>query len=753
MGKLLRRTFLIGSAAVAGGVAVGFYMYKTPYPNPLTGDAATGESVFNPFVKIAADSSVTIIVPRAEMGQGVVTTLAALVAEELDVELADVKTEFAPAASVYYNRAMMEEGAPFPVFDNSFLAEMTRDIQGVVAKFLALQATGGSSSTVDAFDRMRSAGAAARAMLIAAAADKWQAAAASLKTENGKVVDPALGRSATYGELVAAAAGQKVPEILTLKDPANWRYLGKSQPRLDMRDKVTGKAAFGVDVRLPDMLFATVRMNPRQGAKMTGMDASAAEKVPGVVKVISLDTGYAVVADNTWTAFKAADLVTPEWDKASYPETTEAVFAEIDAALKAGGGFNMRDDGDAPDAIAAASGKSISARYTAPYLAHATMEPMNATAHWRGGKLTVWSGNQAPSSIVTQAASVFDLWASDITVHSTYLGGGFGRRFETDFSILSARVAKETDGKPVQVTWTREEDMRHDMYRPGAICEATAVVDGQGVPSVQFTTASQSPIASTFGRLAGMINPPGNDRTIVDGLWDQPYALANYRVTGIPVDMDIPVGFWRAVGHSHNPFFHESFMDEIAHASGQDPLEMRLELMQPYPAAVACVQAVKEMSGWGTPLAADDVKSRGRGVAFCLSFGTWVAQVVQVADTEDGIRIEKVWCAADFGTALDPNNLEAQMMSGIIFGLSAAMGQEITFAEGAVEQGNFDTYDAMRMNQTPDIQVRVLQASGKMGGAGEPGTPPSLPALANAIFAATGKRIRQLPLSKEITFA
>ncbi len=753
MGKLLRRTFLIGSAAVAGGVAVGFYMYKTPYPNPLMADAAKGESVFNPFVKIAADNSVTIIVPRAEMGQGVVTTLAALVAEELDVELADVKTEFAPAANVYYNRSMMEEGAPFPVFDNSFVAELTRDIQGVVAKFLALQATGGSSSTTDAFDRMRTSGAAARAMLIAAAADKWQAAAASLKTENGKVVDPALGRSVAYGELVAAAAEKEVPETITLKDPSDWRYLGKSQPRLDMEAKVTGKAGFGVDVRLPDMLFATVRMNPRQGAKMTGMDASAAEKVPGVVKVINLGTGYAVVAVDTWTAFKAADLITPEWAKASYPETTDAIFASIDAALKAGGGFNMRDDGEAPDAIAAASSKAISARYTAPYLAHATMEPMNATAQWTDGKLTVWSGNQAPSSIVTQAASVFDLSRDDVTVHTVYLGGGFGRRFETDFSMLAARVAKETDGKPVQVTWTREEDMRHDMYRPGAICEAAAVVDGQGVPSVVFRTASQSPIVSTFGRLAGAITPPGNDRTIVDGLWDQPYALANYRVTGIPVDMDIPVGFWRSVGHSHNPFFHESFMDEIAHASSQDPLEMRLKLMQPYPTAVACMQAVKDMSGWGTPLAVDGVKSRARGVAFCLSFGTWVAQVVQVADTDDGIRIEKVWCAADFGTALDPKNLEAQMMSGIIFGLSSAMGQEITFADGAVEQGNFDSYDAMRMNQAPEIQVRVLQASGKVGGAGEPGTPPSLPALANAIFAATGKRVRQLPLSKEVEFA
>lgn len=752
MGKLLRRTFLLGSAAIVGGVAVGFYVYHTPYSNPLVADPDKGEGIFNPFIKIAADSSVTVIVPRAEMGQGVVTTLAALVAEELDNELQDVKTEFAPAARVYYNRAMLEEGAPFQVFDNSFVAEMTRDIQGVVAKFLAMQVTGGSSSTTDAFNRMRTAGAAARAMLIGSAADKWQVAAASLKTENGKVVDAALDRSLSYGELVGDAISHKIPDTIVLKEAADWRYLGKSQPRLDMRAKVTGRAGFGIDVRLPEMLFATVRMNPRLGAKMQAVDVSEAEKAAGVVKVINLGGGYAVIANNTWAAFKAADLVKPEWAPAAYPDNTDAIFAKLDGELKAGGGFNMRDDGDAPGAIAAASGKAVSARYTAPYLAHATMEPMNATAQWSDGKLTVWCGNQAPTSIVIQAASEFGISTDDVSVHSTYLGGGFGRRFETDFSILAARVARETDGKPVQVTWSREEDMQHDMYRPGAICEASAVVDAQGVPSVEFRAASQSPIASVFGRLAGAITPPGNDRTLVDGLWDQPYALTNYRVTGIPVDMDIPVGFWRSVGHSHNPFFHECFMDEIAHSSNQDPLEMRLKLMQPYPAAVGAVQAVKEMSDWATPLSADGVKSRGRGVAFCLSFGTWVAQVIQVADTDDGIRIEKVWCAADFGIALDPENLEAQMMSGIIFGLSAAIGQEITFDDGAVEQGNFDSYDAMRMNQAPEIEVRVLQASGKMGGAGEPGTPPSLPALANAIYAATGKRIRQLPLSKEISF-
>jgi len=463
MGKLLRRTFLLGSAAIAGGVAVGFYIYHTPYSNPVVADQDKGEGVFNPFIKIAADSSVTIFVPRAEMGQGVITTLAALVAEELDIELQDVKTEFAPAASVYYNRAMLEEGAPFQVFDNSFVAEMTRNIQGVVAKFLAMQVTGGSSSTTDAFYRMRTAGAAARAMLIGAAADKWQVAAASLKTENGKVVDAALGRSLSYGELVGDAIKQEVPDKIALKEVTDWRYLGKSQPRLDMRAKVTGKARFGIDVRLPEMLFATVRMNPRQGARMTAVDVSEAEKTAGVVKVINLGTGYAVVANNTWVAFKAADLVKPEWAPAAYPASTDAIFDKLDAELKAGGGFNMRDDGDAPGAIAAASGNVISARYTAPYLAHATMEPMNATAQWSDGKLTVWCGNQAPTSIVIQAASEFGISTDDVSVHSTYLGGGFGRRFETDFSILAARVAKETDGKPVQVTWTREEDMQHDM--------------------------------------------------------------------------------------------------------------------------------------------------------------------------------------------------------------------------------------------------------------------------------------------------
>jgi isoquinoline 1-oxidoreductase beta subunit len=743
MGKILRRTFLLGSAAIAGGVAVGWYMYNKPHPNPL--EAKPGEGVFTPFIKIASDNTVTMVIPRAEMGQGMLTTLAAMVAEELDVELAAVKTEFAPAAKAYYNSAMLEEGAPFPAFDNSFVAETMRGMQGVIAKFLAMQATGGSSSAVDAFDKLREAGAAARAMLVSAAAAQWAVPAASLRTEDGKVLDPALAKSLTYGELAERAARQKLPSGVALKPREQWRYLGKTLPKLDMEAKVTGKATFGIDVRLPDMLFATVRMNPRQGAAMTGMDASQAEQMPGVVKVVNLGGGYAVIASNTWAAFQAADAVKPEW-------AAGEVFGKIEEALKTGDGFNMRDDGDAAGMIAGGS-NVVRARYSAPYLAHACMEPMNATAQWQGDRLTIWSGNQAPTSIVQQAAAVFSIPAQNVEVVSTYLGGGFGRRFETDFSILAARVAKHTNGKPVQVTWTREEDMTHDMYRPGAICEAQAAIGSDGLQAISISSASQSVMASAFGRLEGAMTPPGPDKLIVDGLWDQPYELENFRVTGVPVDLAIPVGFWRAVGHSMNPFFLESFIDEIASALGQDPLDLRLKLAARHKPAVGVLEAVKEMSGWATPPDAAGVKARGRGVAFCLSFGTWVAQVIQVADTQDGIRIEKVWCAADVGTALDPGNLEAQMMSGIVYGLSAAMSQQVTFADGVAEQTNFDSYDAMRMNQCPEIEVRILENSPKMGGAGEPGTPPSLPALANAIFAATGKRVRDLPLSGEVTFA
>lgn len=754
-GTIARRTFLIGLAAAAGGLAVGYYYYRRPYPNPLHGVLDEGEATFNPYVIIAANGDVTIIVPRAEMGQGVTTTLAALVAEELDVDLAGVNVIHGPASPAYYNEAMLREGAPAPTFDHSMMTEAMRGAFSVAAKFLALQVTGGSSTTNDAFDKMRHAGATAREALKAAAAERLGVDAATLRTENGRVTDPASGTSLGYGELAAQAAALDVPASVPLRPKSMWRLLGKSQPRTDMRAKVTGAPIFGVDVALPDMLHATVRMNPRLMAPLVSLDAAAAEKMPGVVKVVKIDTqtgsGFGVIADNTWRAFQAADAVNAQWGAAPYPEDTAGIFKVLEDAFVTGDASALRDDGDVEQAFADAPADSvIEAEYRVPYLAHATMEPMNATARFRNGELDVWVPNQAPTILQSVCAGVAGIETEKCRVHTTYLGGGFGRRAEVDAAVYASLLAMETDGRPVKATWTREEDMTHDAYRPAAIGRYRARLGGDGAPvALDAAVASPSIVRSMLARTFPGMSPFGPDKTITEGAFDQPYAIPDYRVAGIEADIKIPVGFWRSVGNSFNAFMHESFIDEIAHARGTDPLALRRALMAPHPTAIGVLDRLAEMSGWSAPRET----GTARGLAFTLSFGTWVGQVVEVRQSDAGIRIANVWCVADCGAVLDPAIFSAQMMSGIVFGLSSALGQEITFAGGAAEQTNFHDYDAMRINQCPNIEVAILENSGHMGGAGEPGTPPSIPALANAVFALTGKRIRTMPLSKEVTFA
>jgi isoquinoline 1-oxidoreductase beta subunit len=751
VGKIARRTFLIGSATVAGGLAVGYYYYRRPYPNPLKGSARAGEAVFNPYVKIGADNSVTIIVPRAEMGQGVRTTLAALVAEELDVRLEDVKVEHGPASWAYYNRGAMEDGGPFAKFDKSFIAEATRGMFGATAKLAGIQGTGGSSSVTDAFVKMREAGAAARMMLVQAAAEQLGKPAEALRTKDGVITDPATSKSLSYGAVAARASQLEPPSKVTLKRPEEWRLLGKPQPRVDVPDKVTGKAVFGIDVDLPDMLYATVRMNPNLGGVMRSFDASAAAKMPGVVKVVEIGNGIAVIANNTWHAFQAAKAVKIDWGPADYPQSSEALFAAIEKRAGYGEGFSFRKDGDVSESFKVARpGDVIEAEYRAPFLAHACMEPMNSTARWKDGKLDIWTPTQVPTFVQIVAAREFGIDPAAANVHVTLLGGGFGRRLETDYALYAMRVAKHTGGRPVKVTWSREEDTQHDAYRPAAIGRFRGVVSKGGLPvAVDANIAAPSILKSYVGRIYPWLPIAGPDKIVAEGSFDQPYGISNYRVSGAVVGLNVPVGFWRSVGNSYNGFFHESFMDELAHKSGMDPVEMRRKLMAKWPTAVKVVEKAADMSAWGSPLP----QGKGRGLAFTLSFGTWVAQVAQVALEGDAIRIEKVWCAADVGVALDPRIIEAQMQSAIIYGLSAATGQEITFKDGAVEQANFTDYDAMRINQAPAIEVAILQNSPWMGGVGEPGLPPSLPALANAIYAATGKRIRELPLSKHIEFA
>ena len=741
IGKIARRSFLVVSAAVAGGVAFGYWKYSQPYENPLLDGLDADAAAITPYVIVDGDG-VTVIVPRAEMGQGVTTTLAALVAEELDIALEDIRVIHGPASVAYYNRAVFEEGIPFASVDQGWTARTVRDFLDVPAKFLGLQITGGSSSVPDAFEKMRRAGAAARAVLIAAAAERLGANADGLATGDGAVIAPD-GTRLPYAALVADAVGIEPPEDPPLKPRAEWTLLGQSQMRTDMVAKCTGTAEFGIDIRLPGMRFATVRMNPHLGGALGAYDLTEAEKMRGVERIVPLSGGIGVIATNTWYAFEAARALDIEWGSAPYPESMEEHLATVDRAFETDPDSTLRDDGDVE---AATSGTEIEGSYRVPYLAHATMEPMNATAWLRDGRLDIWCGTQLPTQVRAEGAKIADLPEEAVHVHTTLLGGGFGRRAEVDFVSYAVALAKEMEGTPVQTTWSREEDTGHDVYRPLAAARFRAKVADEKPVAIDLQLACPSVMESQLGRIGmPMMGPDG---TIVQAAWDQPYAVPNYRVRGYRAEPLLPIGSWRSVGGSQNGFFHECMMDEIAHAAGRDPLEMRLDLIEHAPSRKV-LEAVAEMSGWDGALAV----GHGRGVAFVLSFGVPTAAIIEVAPSEDGLRMQKAWMAADVGIALDPRNIEAQLQSALVFGLGAAIQGEITVADGRIEQSNFHDYDPLRLDQTPPIEVRVLESGGPIRGVGEPGTPPAAPALANAVFAATGRRIRELPLGKHVPFA
>ena len=753
--KIARRTFLFGITAVAGGVAFGYYEYQKPVHNPLLDDLAKGETTFNPYVKINTDGIITVIAPRAEMGQGIMTTLAALVAEELEVGMDQISVVHGPASGAYYNSAALAAGAPFPDFEHGRTPDTMRAVMGALGKITSLQMTGASSSTVDAFEKMRHAGAAAREVLKLAASQKWNLKPEKLSVENAIITNPVTGEALSYGELAMDASKLLPPETIVLKDKAKWKILGKSQPRLDMRDKVTGAPVFGIDVKLPDMVYGTVKMSPRLGAKMVSFDAKAAQAIAGVIKVVEIDcqfgNGLGVIAKDTWTAFKAASLLEVVWGDAPYPSDSTKISTVLEDALKAGGGTSLRTVGDVDKQFAdAPQANVVEASYSVPFLAHATMEPMNATAQIKDGKLEIWSPNQVPTISRYIGARVAGLDQDDVTVHTTLMGGGFGRRCEADFTAYAALLAVAAEGKPVKVIWTREEDMTHDTYRSAAVAKLAARIGDDGeLVALDASIAMPSTMRSVVSRMLPSMGsmPLGPDKSITDGAFNQPYDIANMRFRGIEVDLKVPIGFWRSVGNSHNGFFHESFMDEVAIAAKQDPVSMRLKMMTSQPTALKVIQRVAAMSNWGT-----NVAGRAKGFAFTLAFGSWVAQVIEIETTPKGIKITKVWCAADVGLALDPDNIKAQIMSGVIYGLSAAMSQEITFNDGMIEQSNFADFDAMRIWQTPEFEIEILENGEVMSGVGEIGTPAAAPALANAIFALTGKRIRDLPLSKEVSF-
>ncbi len=754
--KVARRTFLIGAATIAGGMAVGYYFYQRPKGNPLEKLVAGDWTTFNPYVMIEASGKIVIIAPRAEMGQGIATTLAALVAEELEVSLDQVEVQHGPASGAYFNAAAMAENAPFASFDRGSLAQSMRAVMRGMGRMVSLQITGGSTSTIDAYEKMRLAGAAAREMLKQAAAARLGVDAASLKAESGVITDPASGKSLTYGELALDAAKLTPPDEIKLKDRKDWKLLGKSQKRVDMRAKVTGAPIYGVDISLPDMVYGTVKMNPNLRGKMKSFDAAEALKIPGVIKVfeISCQSGHGVgiIANNTWTAFKAADAVKVAWGNADYVQDSAAMFDVLKIALQAQQGSSLRTLGDVDTAFAdAPADRVVEATYQVPFLAHATMEPMNATAQFKDGKLTLWSPNQAPTVVRYVCAGIAGLDQDNVTVNTPMMGGGFGRRGEVDFSVFATILAMNADGKPVKMIWSREEDMTHDYYRPAAMAHFKARLGGDGLPvaldgKIAVPSIVRSIVKRTMPAMNGM--PLGPDKGLTDGAFNQPLDLADFRMAGIDVELPVPIGFWRSVGNSHNGFFHESFLDEVAVAAKLDPLAMRLKLVSPWPAAVKAIEKVAEMSGWGKV-----APGRAMGFSFTVAFGGLVAQVIEISETPGGIKLENLWVAADVGIAIDPDNLKAQIMSGAVYGLSAAMNEEITFAGGVVEQSNFHDFDAMRIWQCPQMHIEILENNDEMSGAGEISTPGAAPALANAVFALTGKRIRTLPLSREVSFA
>lgn len=741
---ITRRSFLVLGAAFVGGAAFGAYKVAEVPANPLV--PGPDGMPLNPWVIINADG-ITVIAPRAEMGQGISTTLAALVAEELDVDWDQVRVLHGPPAQAYYNAGFVERMSNEPDYRLSQQPKSHNAILAAVPKIFSMQMTGGSTGAIGGFVQMRLAGAGAREALKAAAAKRLGVAPDTLRTEGGKVIG---AQTFTYAEL-AAEAVDLVPDDVPLRDPSIWRYVGSSMPRLDMVAKSTGTETFGIDIVLPGMKFATVRMNPRRGGAMASFDPAAALALPGVEQVVGLGNGIAVIASNTWTAMQAAQLVDIQWGEADYPADTAAMLTRIEAAFTTEPDSRLRDEGDVEAELA--KGDVIEAEYRIPFLAHASMEPLNATAWVKtDGSVEVWCGNQAPIMTRDAIAGALRIGSDKVTLHTPVMGGGFGGRTDPVPAVLAARVAAAMPDTPIKLTYSREEDLGQDFYRPAAIARLSGRVENGRATALWGRTAAPSATRSALARLIGFA-PPGPDRATVEGGFDQPYGLPHYRYDGHVADLTVPLGFWRSVGNSMNAFFLESFIDELAHAAKADPLAFRLELMRDTHApSASLLETVREMSGW------DSLKRPGfgRGVAFCYSFGTPVAQVIEVQETPAGIKVTRAWIACDPGLAMDPGIVEAQMTGAMVYGLSAAVQEEIGFADQAVVQQNFPDYDALRMHTTPRFEVRILQNNGTfghIGGVGEPGTPPAAPALANALFDLTGIRARELPLNKTFDFA
>lgn len=704
-----RREFLRAGALAGGGLLLGF---TVPVKRGLADDVNGQAFMANAFLRITADDAVTVISNKSEMGQGIYTGLALLVAEELDADWDSVRVEPAPAADVYKH------------------------------PWIGIQSTGGSTSIRSEHQRYRQAAATARVMLVAAAAQRWRVPATECRTENGQVLHDASRHSATFGALASTAALMTVPHKVTLKSPDQFRLIGRQLKRLDIPEKVTGAAEFGLDVSVPGMLTAVISRPPVFGARLKGYDDSETKKITGVREAMAVRAGVAVLADSFWSAKRGCDALGIDWDKGPHAGLSTPLLREKYTGLSEQPGREAYRAGDINAAFKGAE-TVVEAVYELPFLAHACMEPLNCVADVRPDHVRIWNSTQSQGRAQQVAAELTGLPAEAIEIHTTFLGGGFGRRDASDFTAEAVELSMKT-GKPVKVVWTREDDTHGAYYRPMNLARLRGGLDSKGWP-VAWTHRL---VGASILHAEGKWDPDGDvnavDPSSVDGAAKIPYMIANQAIEYHPVYDGIRIHWWRSVGSSVNGFVVESFIDELAAAAGEDPFEFRRRLLQGNQRELGVLELAADKAGWGT----SPPTGRARGIAVHQFGGSYVAQVAEVSVDNDGTpRVHRVVCALDCGMALEPDNIRAQMESGIVYGLAAALYGEITLKDGRVEQGNFHDYRVLRIDEMPRVETHILESGETLGGVGESATTVIAPAVTNALYALTGKRIRRLPIA------
>lgn len=702
--KLTRRDFLKVSAVAGGGLLMGFPFTGLAKDQP---DAAAIDFKPNAWITIGSDNSVTLRVASAEMGQGILTGIAMILAEELDANWSQVKAEFAPADMAYYN----------PMFGR--------------------QATGGSTAVRAFWNPLRKAGAAAREMLLQAAANQWQVDPSDCRAEQGKVIHEASGRQLSYGSLAQAAAKLPLPGTVFLKDPDEFVLLGKPLPRLDSPNKVDGSAVFGMDVQLEGLLSASVARCPTIGGKVKSFDAKAVLSMPGVQAVKQISSGLAVIAEHYWAAKQGRDALHIEWDEGpNQGLDSSTITAEFAKAVESDGVVE-RNEGDIETGLKGAA-KTLEAVYSVPYQAHACMEPMNATADVRADGCDLYLPTQSQTRSQAAAMVLTGLPLEKVKVHTTYLGGGFGRRGDDDF-VKDAVECSKAVSKPVKVIWSREDDILYDKFRPATYNRLRGGVDADGkIVAWEHRIAG----ASIMGQKQRGLVPEASDWSNTEGAKNIPYAIPNLHVRFVMFNPGIPVGFWRSVGSSQNAYITECFFDELAALAGKDPLQARLELMEGHPRHAGVLKLAAEQAGYGKKLA----EGHAHGIAVAESFGSFVAQVAEVSIERGRVRVHRVTCAVDCGMIVNPDTIRAQMESSVTYGLTATLKSQITIRNGRTEQSNFDDFQLLRMDEMPEVDVHIVQSSENPGGIGEPGVPPIAPAVVNGVFALTGKPLRTIPI-------